>query len=586
VGFHLAMRKTRSCSMTLFPTNRPARVHPTVCEWSVRDFKALEYASLPLAHLNVLVGANSSGKSSFIQSLLLLAQSTEDEIILNGPYVWLGEPADVIRGGYASLGLGYVVRFSGHGDDEPISEMAFDVTLSAQSGTLQMSKFSAVEDGRVSFSATAERVSSKTRELVNKAGRFGDALLRVREIDGRHAPAWTFLACRGLYPDALIYRRTPKQVLADLRKNYRSSLLEEDPDRAFELSLDLIHWMRRDENIREIPETSRRWAGSTKGGFTHFLGMAPSDLDALFVAYAGSLPAEEWVPIAVGHYSPQFQRRLTGIHRSSTGPVATDQRLATSTRTLSSAVDALRNFRESIRYLGPLREEPQVVSPTGGRYRSLPAGPKGEYTADLLARAKNDTVSFTDWERKPQVARVPDAVSLWTTYLGVGEQVAVEDQGKLGRGLRIKVNGIERDLTMIGVGASQVIPVLTVVLAAESASIVLLEQPELHLHPAVQSRLADFLLWARPDLRIVVETHSEYLVTRLRRRTAEGLVSPDQIAVLFAEQEGGRSEFRHIRLNELGDFSEWPKGFFDTQDEDSRALVRAVRAGIQSKQLS
>jgi predicted ATPase len=253
---------------------------------------------------------------------------------------------------------------------------------------------------------------------------------------------------------------------------------------------------------------------------------------------------------------------------------------------LSAASEALSDFRDSIRYLGPLREEPQVVSALGARNRALPGGPKGEYTADLLARMKSRNVQFSDWKGKRHRRPLPEAVTMWTSYLGVGEGVAVEDQGKLGRGLRIKVNGVERDLTTIGVGASQVIPVLSVVLAAEPGTVVLLEQPELHLHPAVQSRLADFFLRARPDIKIVVETHSEYLVTRLRRRVAEQTASPMDIAVLFAEQEAGCSDFRRLQLNELGDFSEWPRGFFDTQDQEGQALVDAVRKAFNKEVVS
>lgn len=108
----------------------------------------------------------------------------------------------------------------------------------------------------------------------------------------------------------------------------------------------------------------------------------------------------------------------------------------------------------------------------------------------------------------------------------------------------------------------------------------MLEQPELHLHPAVQSRLADFLLFARTDLRLVVETHSEYLITRIRRRVAEGARASKNIAVMFAERDGDASNFRSLVLNDVGDFSDWPRGFFDTQDEDGRAIVRAVRASL------
>jgi predicted ATPase len=167
-------------------------------------------------------------------------------------------------------------------------------------------------------------------------------------------------------------------------------------------------------------------------------------------------------------------------------------------------------------------------------------------------------------------------VSAWAAHLGIGESVSVEDQGKLGRGLRITMNGIPRDLTMIGVGASQLLPVVTVVLDAPPNSIVLLEQPELHLHPSVQSRLGDFLLVARPDVCIIVETHSEYLITRIRRWVAEQRVLRSDVHILFAEPLEDGTEVRELRMSELGNLDDWPVGFFDSQDNEARAIVRAI----------
>lgn len=138
------------------------------------------------------------------------------------------------------------------------------------------------------------------------------------------------------------------------------------------------------------------------------------------------------------------------------------------------------------------------------------------------------------------------------------------------------MHGVERDLTTVGVGASQLLPVIALVLSATPGAIICIEQPELHLHPAVQSRLADFFLRARPDLAIIVETHSEYMVTRIRRRAAEGALDVGDVSIFFAEQEGGKTNFRNLKLNVDGNLSDWPAGFFDAQDEDARALVAAI----------
>lgn len=545
----------------------------SVTEWTTSNFKALEHASLPLTPLNVLAGANSSGKSSLIQSLLLLAQSTDDEIILNGPLARLGEGVDVVRSGTSELSLGYSTKLRSRGEEEA-HEWSFEIGLTADGGTLGVREFHAACDGEPVVFATASRVTARTRAEVNPEDRFGETLLHAKELMGRKAPAKTFLSFRGLYPEAMIYRRTSQQVLASLRRNFSAAALKADPDRAFLIYEDMLSWLRSEEGQKHAPEGlvsgMNRVLHSSASPIRLLIDLEQREMDALYKTFAETTSSDPWIAVPMTRYGTNvYGRRAT--------PLGIAQEQAQIWRGVAIAVDSLRNLRESIRYLGPLREEPQVVSATGGRNRNLPAGPKGEYTADLLARSKNEVIRFRDSKRRMRTAKLPEAVSLWTTYLGVGETVAVEDQGKLGRGLRIAVNGVERDLTTVGVGASQVLPVIAVVLAASRGSVILLEQPELHLHPAVQSRLADFFVWARPDLTIVVETHSEYLITRLRRRAAEGKADSAKISILFAEQKRGVTQVRRLRLNQLGDLSEWPVGFFDTQDEETRALVSAVR---------
>lgn len=134
---------------------------------------------------------------------------------------------------------------------------------------------------------------------------------------------------------------------------------------------------------------------------------------------------------------------------------------------------------------------------------------------------------------------------------------------------------------------------IVLVLGAPQGSIVLLEQPELHLHPKVQSRLADFFATARPDVRLIVETHSEYLVTRLRLRVAEGRLPPDDVTFLFASlrrQDQAEepalpayTEFRRLLLTDLGDFSTWPDDFFDTLGNDAVSLAQAVQERLRMR---
>jgi hypothetical protein len=152
--------------------------------------------------------------------------------------------------------------------------------------------------------------------------------------------------------------------------------------------------------------------------------------------------------------------------------------------------------------------------------------------------------------------------------------------------LRDTQTGIDVGPSDVGVGLSQLIPVVVGTLAKE-AGLLSIEQPELHIHPAIQVGLGD--LFAAEvhadgqevirDRVLLIETHSEHIMLRLLRRvreTAEGglppgapPLQPDDIAVIYVEnlEEGVR--FKSIRVNEEGDFIDrWPHGFFDERDHE------------------
>lgn len=470
---------------------RPVSLRAT--EWFVTDFKALQYALLPLSPVNVIAGENSSGKSSLIQSLLMLAQSTEDELFLNGPLVRLGEPKDAIRSGTSKMSIGYTVQ-----DRRDEVQLAFDLTLKDEGGALVVSEFTATVDGEEALSASSKYVPSTTKAELVPGDMYGESLLRVGYVNEEAAPPRTYLYFRGLSPAYIFHHRTSEQIFKDLRRNLKSSLVSEAPERGFNIFEQLNNWIRRESRRDDSAIESEVMAHIPHGRLTPpvLLEMPRPILDTLFHLYAASeAEDDEWLALPIGKYQGYYRGLGAAL-----APPGVDSSHETIWRVTAGAAEGLESIRNSIRYLGPLREEPQVVSPTGARYRSLPAGSKGEFTADLLAREKNRYIRFGNPELGAGLLRetLPVAVSMWTEYLGVGDAVAVEDQGKLGRGLRVKVNGTERDLTMIGVGASQILPVLAVVLSAEGGSIVMLEQPELHLHPAVQSRLADFFLFLEP----------------------------------------------------------------------------------------
>lgn len=133
------------------------------------------------------------------------------------------------------------------------------------------------------------------------------------------------------------------------------------------------------------------------------------------------------------------------------------------------------------------------------------------------------------------------------------------------------------NVAAMGEGISQMLPVVAATLRSDEHSILLVEQPEIHLHPALQSKLADLFVQVvnYGKRQIIVETHSEHLLLRLRTHVAKGNIEPEKVSILYVEKKGGASTVRRLKLNGKGHFDDWPKGFFDEAYKEAMDLAMA-----------
>ncbi|MBN2137805.1 MAG: DUF3696 domain-containing protein [Sedimentisphaerales bacterium] len=261
----------------------------------------------------------------------------------------------------------------------------------------------------------------------------------------------------------------------------------------------------------------------------------------------------------------------------------------------SSYIDQF--FATSVRYLGPLRDEPKSLYPLSPTADPLDIGIKGEHTAAVLELHKNRLIRYiptsafvkSEIDLKPTSRSLEKAVVDWLQYLGIADQVTSRDRGKFGHELTVAIDGSKRqnDLTHVGVGVSQVLPILVASLLAEPDTTLIFEQPELHLHPKVQTLLADlFLSMTQLGKQCIIETHSEYLINRIRFRAAAALKSNpwiDAVKVYFVEKENQHSYFREININEYGAILDWPKGFFDQSQSEAEAILSAAASKRKAK---
>jgi predicted ATPase len=123
-------------------------------------------------------------------------------------------------------------------------------------------------------------------------------------------------------------------------------------------------------------------------------------------------------------------------------------------------------------------------------------------------------------------------------------------------------------------------------LLAEPDTTLIFEQPELHLHPKVQTLLGDFFLsMSLLGKQCILETHSEYLINRLRFRAAAS--STDQISntisMYFVEKPEDTSVFRRVVVNEFGAITDWPEGFFDQSQSEAEAILRSATRKRQAR---
>ena len=130
--------------------------------------------------------------------------------------------------------------------------------------------------------------------------------------------------------------------------------------------------------------------------------------------------------------------------------------------------------------------------------------------------------------------------------------------------IQIKVAGPAFNLVDVGYGVSQVLPIVVDAVRGRKGSTFLLQQPEVHLHPKAQAELGSFLatLAKHDDKRFVIETHSDYLVDRIRMDVRDGkYLSPEDVALLYFERRNGSVEIKHLELDRLGNIINAPAGY-------------------------
>ena len=243
---------------------------------------------------------------------------------------------------------------------------------------------------------------------------------------------------------------------------------------------------------------------------------------------------------------------------------------------------AYENLMDSLYYLGPLREYPRREYHWAGASPS-DVGQRGERAVDAILAATRDQEMRRLSPRARGVRRIPfqRIIAHWLNELGLIRDFRLEEIAKGANLYRAMVktspSGVPTALTDIGFGVSQVLPALVLLYYVPEGSTVLMEQPEIHLHPAVQSGLADVMLNVAEvrNVQIIVESHSEHLMRRLQRRVAEQKASSEGVKLYFVSSQRGRAHVSDLALNEWGEIENWPDKFFGDEMGEIAAITEA-----------
>jgi predicted ATPase len=249
-----------------------------------------------------------------------------------------------------------------------------------------------------------------------------------------------------------------------------------------------------------------------------------------------------------------------------------------------SVEQVIRFFTSKIRYLGPLRADPQAAQRFSPSSELDDVGQKGEYAAAVYDANQHACIRwYNPFSEKVEQDTLKVALDNWARYLGVANEVQIQTAGQSGVSWQVvHLKGHKAlPLTAVGVGVSQILPILVMGLLAPSNTLLLVEQPELHLHPSVQARLGDFFMGlAKCDKQCLIETHSENLVSQLRYHIVQagGQENSDCLIYFVDQDQQGAARFNPIEISPQGNILNWPDGFFDeTMLQEDRITAASLK---------
>ena len=551
--------------------------------FEVWNFKSIEYSGeVRFPKITILIGPNSSGKSSIVQTLLLMKQTFEAgepsiPLTLNGPFIQLGEYGDFIHG--RDISQPFVIKFIFEEEKKSpykceVCERSYKLKgwflkhVKESHPKYWESKQYEISDDKYHLHKTSSLTfqyvyNSKTKSII------------LKEMEIENPPSVNGLNLASLKIEQL-GKRIVKFVATSVNgKNIYTKSLQIPNN---------IENLDRDIMVKLVQY-------STDRSFNHIVHSKICEQISLLEKDFGDVldfkfPEEMDIRPYFWRIPSQLPRSLNEEQKVALG---IEFGLSEISRYMSNRIQDVNSFLQGIQHVGPLRNWPErIYFGTGGRPTSV--GVRGEFTQELFwidKRVGHEKLvkDINDW-----LAKLKLDIELEVVSLGVGDIYQ----------LRVKENDLSINIADVGFGLSQILPIVTECInykigdsmkvkeieqrfynpfdfrTEKVNKILITEQPEIHLNPRIQAELGDFFIHiADSEKAILIETHSEHIISRIQRRVADGTLKPEDVVIYFISKIGNKSNIKEISISRNGHFNYWPEGFFQDDFEDAIEILKS-----------
>lgn len=252
------------------------------------------------------------------------------------------------------------------------------------------------------------------------------------------------------------------------------------------------------------------------------------------------------------------------------------------TNATSEKIDRINIFTPTFSYISAERIGPQRYYKQSYHeiYEKNQVGFRGELFADYLAKrgltdkVENKNVVFNDATDEHLLYQTQE----WLSVISPGIHINPRQYQEAGLvGIEYRVYGSDYTPVNVGFGLSYVVPIIVSLLKAKSDDLVIIENPEAHLHPKGQRKMGELIAKAAAGgVQIILETHSDHILNGIRLSVKKGAIDRNNIRLnYFYQKEESNSAFGEIVTHkkcspiilEDGSLSDWPEGFFDEWDK-------------------